>query len=133
MVRQRTVLRLVVALALIAVLAGCTSLVMNFNVALDPEALSVAQGADGEITVTISHLIPIGVVPMPITIEIHDPPAYVSAEPLEIPAGIASDELLFSVAAGAPIGGPVAIEVRASNGMSTKELSFELKVVAPPD
>jgi hypothetical protein len=50
-----------------------------------------------------------------------------------LPAGITSDELLFSVAPGAPIGGPVTIEVRASNGMTTKELSFDLTVVGAPD
>lgn len=132
MLRQRSVVSLAVTAVLVAFLAGCTSLVLNFNVSLDPVALSVAQGADGEVTVTISHLIPINVVPMPITVEINDPPAYLTAEPLEIPAGITSDELRFSIAAGAPLGGPVTIEVRAGNGMTTKELSFELTIIAAP-
>lgn len=129
MVRRR-VLCSAVVLLVAAALGGCTSLVMNFNVSLDPEALSVAQGQEGTITVTISHLVPIDVVPMPITVQIHDAPDYMTSEQLDIPAGISSDELTFTVAQGAPIGGPVTIEVRASNGMTTKALSFELTVTA---
>jgi len=105
---------------------------MDFKVTLDPVAVTVAQGADGEVTVTIGHLIPIDVVPLPITIEVHDPPSFLTADPLEIPAGIDSDEFRFSVAANAPVGGPVTIELRASNGMTTKETSFELTVAAAP-
>jgi hypothetical protein len=104
---------------------------MNFNVSLDPPSQTIMRGAQGEVTVTISHLIPVNVVPMPITVEIHDPPSYLTADPLEIPAGITSDELHFMVDQDALVG-TVTIEVRASNGMTTKELSFELTIIAAP-
>ncbi|HET8986193.1 MAG TPA: hypothetical protein VFN03_10580 [Trueperaceae bacterium] len=129
--RQRRVVSVVVAAVVVAFLTGCTSLVLNFNVSLDPESQTIMQGAQGEVTVTITHLIPVNVVPMPITVEIHDPPSYLTADELEIPAGITSDELHFSIAQDAPIG-TVTIEVRASNGMTTKELSFELTISAAP-
>lgn len=130
MVRRRTVRSVLTATVLALLVTGCASLAMDFRVTLDPTTVSVARGAEGEITVTISHLIPIDVVPMPVTVEIHDPPAYLTSSELTIPAGIKSDELTFTVAGDAPLGGPTTIEVRASNGMTTKELTFELTVIA---
>ncbi len=130
MVFRRSSLVALVMLA-VAVLAGCGSLLMDFNITLEPTEISVAAGGEGEITVTISHLIPLGVVPMSVTVEIHDPPDYITSEPLTIPSGISSDELTFTVDASAPIGGPLTIEVRASNGMKTKETSFELTITTP--
>lgn len=129
MVRRRTFVSVYAVVGLAVLVSGCASLAMDFRVALDPTSISVARGAEGEVTVSISHLIPIDVVPLPITAEIHDPPAFVTATELSIPAGIKSDELTFTVAADAPIGGPTTIEVRTSNGLTTKEQTFELTVV----
>lgn len=129
---MRTVAVCLVAALVPLTLTSCATLVMDFNVTLTPTALSVAAGQEGEVTVTISHLIPIDVVPMPITVTIHDPPDFITSQVLDMPAGITSDELTFTVAPGAPLGGPVIVEVRASNGMKTKELTFELTVIAAP-
>lgn len=129
MVRRR-VFGSVSVVCLVLLVTGCASLAMDFRVTLEPTTITVARGAEGEITVSISHLIPIDVVPMPITVEIHDPPDYLTSSELTIPAGIKSDELTFTVAGDAPQGGPMTIEVRASNGMTTKELTFELTVAA---
>lgn len=121
----------VLVLVVAGLLAGCPSLLMDFRVTLDPTEISVPQGGEGEISVTIGHLIPVDTVPMSITVEIHDPPDYLTSQPLTIPAGITTDELTFMVDAAAPLGGPVTVEVRASNGLKTKETTFQLTITSP--
>lgn len=124
-----------VAAATAAVLlSACGMLVadaaMDFTLSLDPVEVTAAPGEVVEVTVTIGRVVPIGGVPMSVEATLHDPPDFVSAEPLEIPAGIDADELELSVAADAPAGVHT-LEVRATNGVKTHETSLELTIATP--
>ena len=129
------VLRLFALLAgLVALASGCEMLaanaVTNFDLKLEPTALAVARGGSGTVKITISRTVPIDVVPVPITVELYNPPAGVSAAPLELPSGITEDELRLEVSETAALGGPVTLKVRASNGVKTKEATVQLTVTA---
>lgn len=124
-----------VALATVAALSltSCASLLMDFRVSLDPQELSLPPGGEGEVTITVSQLVPVDTVPMSISVALHDAPDYVISDPelLIFPSGITSDELTIRVAEDAPTGTTESIEVRASNGIKTKELTFELTIAGP--
>lgn len=122
------------AFALILVTSGCQLLLAdvaaNFDLKLEPAALSVARGGSGTLKVTISRTVPIDVVPVPITLELYNPPAGVSAEALEFPSGISEDDLRVEVDESAVLGGPVTLKVRATNGLNTKEATFKLTITS---
>lgn len=131
---MRTLRLLALLLGLVALASGCEMLaadaITNFDLKLEPTALAVARGGSGTVKVTISRAVPIEVVPVPITVELYNPPPGVSATPLEIPSGISEDELRLEVGEAAALGGPVALKVRASNGAKTKEATLQLTVTA---
>ena len=115
-------------------LPGCQVLLAeaatNFSLELTPETLRVAPGSSGDIAVEIRRTVPVDVIPLPITLELYNPPAGVSAEGLEFPSSVSEDTLRVSVAAGTPAGEHT-LRLRATNGVKTREATVALTIAAP--
>jgi hypothetical protein len=76
----------------------------------------------------VSQTSPINVLPTPIELSLHNPPTGVTADALSIPSGIDKDDLILQVSTDAVVGGPTEVTMRASNGLKTKEVTFNLTI-----
>jgi hypothetical protein len=116
---------------LIVVLSGCGALldgVTGFTVKVETPEVSIAKGSTGKVSVSVSQGSALNVLPAPIELSLHNPPAGVTAESLSIPNGIKKDDLIIQVSADAVVGGPTDVTIRASSGLKTKEVTFKLTV-----
>lgn len=120
--------------ASVVLLGGCSlllsELATDFSLAVETEQVTVAQGASGQVALRIDQTIPVDVVPANITVTLHQPPDGVTADDLVIPNGISEDNLIVHVAATATVG-VYDVTIRATNGLKTREGTFELTIVAP--
>ena len=131
---MKHVLRLGIVFATIFLLGGCqlllAELATDFSLTVVTEQLEVAPGDSGNVTVRIDQTIPVDVVPIPILVTLHQPPDGVTAEDLTIPSGISEDDLIVQVASTA-VEGVYEVTIRATNGVKTREASFELTIASP--
>lgn len=132
--RRLPVLLLLVTVA-VGLLTACEALLANaatdFSIALEKTEVEAYPGQVFDVTVKVSRPIPVDVLPTPVIVTLHDGPDYLSAEDLEIPAGIESDDMTFTVSGDAMIGETEKnVKVRATNGIKTKEVTFSLTIVA---
>lgn len=115
-------------------LSGCGTLLLGastqFDLALEPTAARAAPGGEARVGVTISKLVPVDVVPLPVTVTLEDAPAGVRADDLVFGPGENRKTLVVRVDASVALGGPYTLRVVASNGVVTKERPFELTVTA---
>lgn len=132
---MKHVLRLGTLIVTVALLGGCqfllADLATDFSLTVETEQLTVAQEDSGLVTVRIDQTIPVDVVPAPILISLHQPPDGVTAEDLTIPSGITEDDLIIEVASTATVDVYEEVTIRATNGIKTREATFELTIVAP--
>jgi hypothetical protein len=131
----RKLAALVVVVLLVPALGGCGLLLAqvatDFSFTVETPSIQVAPGAWAPVHVKVKRALPVDVVPLPVTVSLHDPPAGVSAAPLTLPSGIDEDDLILTVQAGTPAGGPFAVKVRATNGTKTHEATVRLTVGSP--
>ena len=120
---------------LVSVLSGCsliaTQLATDFSLNVETEHLTLAPGESGDVSVRIGRTVPIDVVPVPIVVSLHDSPSDVSADDLEMPSGIDQDEMTIEIAADADPRGPMELTLRATNGIKTREATFQLTITNP--
>jgi hypothetical protein len=118
--------------ALVLVLSSCEALLLgaatDFNIKVETPEVTVVKGGTGKVSVSVSQTSPINVLPTPIELSLHNPPAGVTADALSIPSGIDKDDLILQVSADAVAGGPTEVTLRASNGLKTKEVTFKLTI-----
>ncbi len=132
---RRLLVGLIVGAAVVASLTACGALVANaatdFTISLEPSEVTASPGEQFTVTVSVSRLVPLDVLPTPIVVSLYDGPDYLGAETLEIPSGISEDDMTFEVSEDAQIGETEKnVKVRASNGIKTKEAVFTLTIVA---
>jgi hypothetical protein len=117
---------------LIVVLSGCEALLLgaatDFNIKVETPEVSIARGSTGKVSLSVSQTSPVNVLPTPIELSLHNPPTGVTADSLSIPSGIDKDDLIIQVSADAQEGGPSEVTIRASNGLKTKEVTFNLTI-----
>jgi hypothetical protein len=101
---------------------------MQFEMTATPAQLSVRQGEEGQLTVTVKRLLPGGVSPVPILVRLNGPPAGVSADPVTLGPGQSEAALKVRVTAGATPGGPVNLAVQGKAGLVTKTAAVALTV-----
>lgn len=118
-----------------SLLTGCgllvSQLATEFSLDVVPDEVSIASGSTEAVRISIGRTLPVDVVPAPILVTLHNPPEGVSAPELTIPSGVNEDDLMVQVASGTEAQGPLEVTVRATNGIKTREDSFQLTITAP--
>jgi hypothetical protein len=123
----------VVLLALLTGLLSSCELIAaraasEFNLAVTPDSLSVARGAEGTLTVAVTRTVNLTVLPLPISVSLDEAPAGVSAEAISIEPSDDSETMTIKVAESAAVGGPVKLELVATNTMVTKQATVNLTI-----
>lgn len=131
---MKRTLRLGTMIVLVGLLSGCSllfsQLATDFSLTVVTEQITIAQGESGSVVVRIGQTIPVDVVPVPILVSLHQPPDGVTADELEIPSGISEDDLIVEIDPSAAVD-VYEVTIRATNGLKTREGTFELTIVAP--
>ncbi|PTL82598.1 Ig-like domain-containing protein [Vitiosangium sp. GDMCC 1.1324] len=101
----------------------------NFSLSIDPSQTSVFQGGSRGIQLTLTRT---GGFTDSVTVELHNPPAGISAQPVTIDAGSTSATLTVS-ASGSAEPGPKTLTVRGSSGTLILDVSVTLTVARQGD
>jgi hypothetical protein len=123
----------VVLLALLTGLLSSCELIAaraasEFDLAVTPDSLSVARGAEGTLTVAVTRTVKLTILPLPISVSLDKAPTGVSAEAISIEPSDDSETMTIKVAESAAVGGPVKLELVATNTMVTKQATVNLTI-----
>jgi hypothetical protein len=124
----------VIALAILGgLLSSCgllaTRVASEFNLAVTPDSLSIVRGAEGTITIAVTKAVNLDVLPVPISVSLDEAPTGVSAESITIEPSDDSEPMIIKVAENAAVGGPVKLELVATNGIVTKQATVNLTIL----
>jgi hypothetical protein len=124
----------VIALAmLVGLLSSCglvaSRLASEFNFTATPDSLSIARGSEGTITIEATRTVNLDVIPLSISVSLDEAPTGISAESITIEPSDDSETMTIKVAANAAVGGPVKLELVATNGIVTKQATVNLTIL----
>ncbi len=101
----------------------------TISISVDPGTLSLEQGTDGTLTVTLTRG---GGYAGAVTLTLSGLPSGVVAGGLAIPAGSSQAQLTLNAGGGAAIGGATITVAAAGSGVAGAQASFALQVTAAP-
>lgn len=130
---MKRLVNVIAVVLFVGLLSSCELLaaraVSEFNLAVTPDNLSVARGAEGTITIEVTRTVNLDVIPLSIAVSLDEAPTGVSAESITIEPSNDSETMTIKVASNATVGGPVKLELVATNGIVTKQATVNLTIL----
>jgi hypothetical protein len=130
---MKRIVNVFVVATLVGLLSSCglvaSRLASEFNFTVTPDSLSIARGAEGTLTIEVTRTVNLDVIPLSISVSLDEAPTGVSSESITVESSDDSETMTIQVAANAAVGGPVKLELVATNGIVIKQVTVNLTIL----